>query len=198
MKFGYARVSTKEQELHLQIDALQKAGCTKIFQEKFTGATKERPELQKLLAQLRPDDVVVIWKLDRLGRSLKDLISIVTEIQDKGAGLQSLNDHIDTTTPQGKLTFHLFAALAEFERDIIRERTKAGLEAARARGRKGGRPKGLSKKAQHTAILAENYYKEGELSINEICEQLGISRRTLYNYLRHRGVEIGKKRVVSE
>ncbi len=198
MKFGYARVSTKEQELHLQIDALEKAGCTKIFQEKFTGATKERPELQKLLAQLRPDDIVVIWKLDRLGRSLKDLIAIVTEIQDKGAGLLSLNDHIDTTTPQGKLTFHLFAALAEFERDIIRERTKAGLEAARARGRKGGRPKGLSKKAQHTAMLAESYYKEGELSINEICEQLGISRRTLYNYLRHRGVEIGKKRVVTE
>jgi len=198
MKFGYARVSTKEQELHLQIDALEKAGCTKIFQEKFTGATKERPELQKLLAQLRPDDVVVIWKLDRLGRSLKALIAIVTEIQEKGAGLQSLNDHIDTTTPQGKLTFHLFAELAEFERDIIRERTKAGLEAARARGRKGGRPEGLSKKAQHTAMLAESYYKEGKLSINEICEVLGISRRTLYNYLRHRGVEIGKKKVFSE
>jgi len=193
MKFGYARVSTKEQELHLQLDALEQAGCAKIVQETFTGATKERPALQQLLGQLRAGDVVVIWKLDRLGRSLKDLIAIVNEIQEKGAGLQSLNDHIDTTTPQGKLTFHLFAALAEFERDIIRERTRAGLEAARARGRKGGRPKGLSKKAKHTAMLAQSYYEAGELSIREICEVLSISRRTLYKYLRYQGVTIGKK-----
>ena len=123
---------------------------------------------------------------------LKDLVHLVNEIQDKGAGLLSLGDHVDTTTPHGKLTFHLFAALAEFERDIIRERTNAGLAAARARGRKGGRPKGLSSKAQHTAIIAEKLYQEGELTVKEICEQLSISKMTLYNYLRHRGVTVGK------
>ena len=191
MKIGYARVSTKDQDLALQIDALKKAGCKKIFQEKRTGATKERPELKRMIEQLRKEDVVVIWKLDRLGRSLKDLVQLVSEIQSRGAGLKSLGDHIDTVTPQGKLTFHLFAALAEFERDIIRERTHAGLAAARARGRKGGRPKGLSKKAQHTAIIAENLYVERELTIKEICEQLSISKMTLYNYLRYRGIEIG-------
>lgn len=194
MKIGYARVSTKNQDLSLQLDALEKIGCQKIYQEKITGATRERPQLTKLLEQLRKGDVVVVWKLDRLARSLKDLVNLVNEIQEKGAGLQSLNDHIDTTTPQGKLTFHLFAALAEFERDIIRERTNAGLAAARARGRVGGRPKGLSKKAQHTAIIAENLYLEQKLTVNEICEQLSISRGTLYNYLRHRGVELGAAR----
>lgn len=191
MKIGYARVSTKDQDLALQIDALKKAGCKKIFQEKMTGATKERPELKKMIEQLRKGDVVVIWKLDRLGRSLKNLVQLVNEIQGKGAGLKSLGDHIDTVTPQGKLTFHLFAALAEFERDIIRERTHAGLAAARARGRKGGRPRGLSKKAQHTAIIAERLYLERKLTVKEICEQLSISKMTLYNYLRHQGVKIG-------
>ncbi|MEM9887238.1 MAG: recombinase family protein [Bacteroidota bacterium] len=193
MKFGYARVSTKQQELHLQTDALEKAGCDEIFEEKITGTTKERPKLQALLTQLRKDDVVVIYKLDRLSRSLKDLISIVEQIQKKGANFHSLTDNIETSSPTGKLTFHLFAALAEFERSIISQRTKAGLEAARARGRKGGRPKGLSKKAERTAILAESYYKEGELSIIQICEELNISKRTLYKYLRHRGVQIGKR-----
>ncbi|MEN0050428.1 MAG: recombinase family protein [Bacteroidota bacterium] len=186
MKFGYARVSTKEQELVLQIDALEKIGCEKIFKEKLTGTTKDRPELQTMLSHIRKDDVIVIWKLDRLGRSLKDLVTIVGEIHEKGAHLHSLNDQIDTTTPTGKLTFHLFAALAEFERDIISERTKAGLAAARARGRFGGRPKGLSKKAKQTAIIAETLYKEGELSISEMCEQLNISRGTFYNYLKYR------------
>ena len=176
----------------MQLDALKKIGCKKIFQEKITGAKKERPELQKLIDQLRDDDTVVIWKLDRLGRSLKDLVSIVTEIQQRGAGLLSLNDSIDTTTPQGKLTFHLFAALAEFERDIIRERTLAGLAAGRARGRKGGRPKGLSRKAQHTAMIAEKLYQEQDLTVREICEELSISRSTLYSYLRYRGVKVGK------
>lgn len=116
------------------------------------------------------------------------MVNLVNDIQEKGAGLKSLHDHIDTTTPHGKFTFHVFAALAEFERDIISERTKAGLAAARARGRKGGRPKGLSKKAQHTAIIAENLYLERELSIKEICEQLSTSKGTLYNYLRFRGI----------
>ena len=191
MKIGYARVSTKNQELDLQLDALKENGCQQIYQEKVSGAKRERPELQKLLDQLRADDIVVIWKLDRLARSLKDLVTLVNEIEAKGAGLQSLNDHIDTTTPHGKLTFHIFAALAEFERDIISERTKAGLEAARARGRKGGRPKGLSKKAQHTAIIAEQLYNERKLSVKEICEQLSISKNTFYRYLRHRNIPVG-------
>ena len=190
MKIGYARVSTQDQELALQLDALKAAGCGKIYKEKITGATRERPELQKLLDQLREGDIVVIWKLDRLARLLKDLVNLVNEIQEKGGALHSLNDQIDTTTPHGKFTFHVFAALAEFERDIIRERTKAGLTAARARGRVGGRPKGLSKKAQHTAIIAEKLYQERELTVKEICEQLSISRGTLYNYLRFRGVAI--------
>ena len=194
MKIGYARVSTQEQDLTLQLDALQVAGCSQIYQEKITGAKRERPELQKVLEQLREGDVIVIWKLDRLARSLKDLVDLVNQIQGQGAALLSLNDQIDTTTPQGKFTFHVFAALAEFERDIIRERTKAGLAAARARGRKGGRPKGLSKKAQHTAIIAEKLYADGELSTTEICEQLSISKGTLYNYLRRQGVDVGKSR----
>jgi DNA invertase Pin-like site-specific DNA recombinase len=192
MKIGYARVSTEEQELSLQLDALEGAGCRKVYQEKITGSTKERPELQKMLEHLREGDVVVIWKLDRLARSLKDLVSLVNEIQEKGGALQSLNDQIDTTTPHGKFTFHIFAALAEFERDIIRERTKAGLAAARARGRKGGRPKGLSKKAQHTAIIAEKLYQDRKLTVKEICDQLSISKGTFYNYLRHRGVKAGR------
>jgi DNA invertase Pin-like site-specific DNA recombinase len=198
MKIGYARVSTKDQDLSLQIDALEDAGCTRIYQEQITGSTKDRPELQKMLEQLRDGDIIIIWKLDRLARSLKDLVGLVNEIQEKGAGLNSLHDHIDTTTPHGKFTFHLFAALAEFERDIIRERTNAGLAAARARGRKGGRPKGLSKKAQHTAIIAERLYEEGDLTVKEICEQLSISKMTLYNYLRYRGVEIGASRKKSK
>lgn len=194
MKIGYARVSTQEQDLSLQLGALQDAGCATIYQEKVSGAGKERLELEKMMAQLRTGDTVVIWKLDRLARSMKDLVSVVNEMQEKGAELQSLNDHIDTTTPQGKFTFHLFAALAEFERDIIRERTRAGLADARARGRKGGRPKGLSKKAQQTAIIAEDLYHAGELTVKEICQQLSISRGTFYNYLRYRGVELGTPR----
>ena len=190
MKIGYARVSTQDQDLALQLDALNAAGCGKIYKEKITGSTRERLELQKLLDQLREGDVVVIWKLDRLARSLKDLVNLVNEIQEKGGALHSLNDQIDTTTPHGKFTFHVFAALAEFERDIIRERTKAGLVAARARGRVGGRPTGLSKKAQHKAIIAARLYQERELTVKEICEQLSISRGTLYNYLRFRGVAI--------
>ena len=192
MKIGYARVSTKEQLLDLQQDALSKAGCRKIYSEKVTSAKADRPQLNEMMGQLRPGDVIVVWKLDRLGRSLRDLVNLVSKFQELGVGFQSLQDNIDTTTPTGKLTFHLFAALAEFERDIIRTRTKAGLEAARARGRKGGRPKGLSKKAQDKARLAESLYNEKQHSISEICEYLSISRPTLYRYLRTRGVTIGK------
>lgn len=186
MKIGYARVSTKDQNLSLQLDALEKEGCEKIFQEKATGGNADREELKKLLEHLREGDIAVIWKLDRLGRSLRDLVNLVTDIQAKGAGLKSLNDSIDTTTPQGKLTFHLFAALAEFEREIIRERTKAGLESARARGRKGGRPKGLTKDATDKAIIASSLYAQKQMTVAEICKHLGIAKSTFYKYLKCR------------
>ena len=191
MKIGYARVSTSDQTLDPQLDALRAAGCEILFQEKISGKTADRPELQKMRTQLRTGDTVIVWKLDRLGRSLRDLVALVSEFQERGVHFQSIQDQIDTSTPMGKFTFHLFAALAEFERDIISERTKAGLAAARARGRKGGRPKGLSKKAQDKARLAESLYKERERSIREICDHLDISKATLYRYLRARGVEIG-------
>lgn len=194
MRIGYARVSTKDQNLSLQMDALEKEGCKLIFQEKTSGAKSDRPELRKMIDQLREDDIIIIWKLDRLGRSLRDLVNLVTEIQSKGAGLKSLNDSINTTNAHGKLIFYFFAALAEFERDIIRERTIAGLEAARARGRFGGRPKGLSKQAKDKAMIAKTLYEQGEMSVIEIHNYLNISKSTLYRYLRFMKVKIGPPR----
>lgn len=193
MKYGYARISTRDQNLDLQLDALKKTGCERIFTDIASGAKADRPNLNQLLAEIRSGDVVIIWKLDRLGRSLKHLVELVDQLNKKRVGLVSLNDPIDTTTPHGKLTFNIFASLAEFERDIICERTKAGLDAARIRGRKGGRPKGLSKEAETTACAAEVLYKDQTLSIQEICTRLGISKATFYSYLRHRGVQVGKK-----
>ncbi len=191
MKIGYARVSTKDQSLNLQKDALKKAGCKKIYSEQVSGAKIDRSQLDELIKQVRKGDIIVVWKLDRLGRSLRDLVNLISKFQEMEVGFKSLQDSIDTTTPTGKLTFHLFAALAEFERDIISERTKAGLKSARARGRLGGRPKGLSKQAQNKARLAESLYKEKELSIKEICNYLSISKPTLYRYLKHRNITIG-------
>ena len=191
MRIGYARVSTRDQSFDLQIDALNKAKCEDIRKEVASGAKAARPVLEALLSQLRKGDVLVIWKLDRLGRSLRHLVNLTNELIERKIGLISLNDPIDTTTPQGRLMFNIFASLAEFEGDLIRERTQAGLSAARERGRKGGRPEGLSKKAEATAMAAETLYKEGELSVLAICEQLGISKPTLYVYLKHRGVELG-------
>lgn len=193
MKIGYARVSTKDQNLSLQMDALKKEGCRIIFQEKMSGAKANRPELRRMMDQIREDDLIVIWKLDRLGRSLRDLVNLVNEIQTNGAGLKSLNDSINTSTPHGKLTFYLFAALAEFERDIISERTKAGLAAARARGRMGGRPKGLSKAAKDKAMIAKTLYEQREMSVSEICKYLSIAKSTMYKYLRYMGVQINGK-----
>lgn len=193
MRVGYARVSTKEQSFNLQVDALKKAGCEQLFTEVASGAKTTRPILDDLLSRLRAGDVLVIWKLDRLGRSLKHLVSLTTELMERQIGLISLNDPIDTTTPQGRLVFNIFASLAEFERDLIRERTQAGLKAARARGRKGGRPGGLPKQAKTKAMAAETLYKEGKLSVQAICDQLNISKPTLYTYLRHRGVKIGSR-----
>jgi DNA invertase Pin-like site-specific DNA recombinase len=194
MKIGYARVSTPKQSFNLQIDALKKAGTERIYKEIVSGARAERPVLNELLKNIRPGDIIVIWKLDRLGRSLKHLIELVNELIDRGVDLQSINDPIDTTTAQGRLSFNIFACLAEFERDIIRERTQAGLSAARVRGRKGGRPRGLSKEAESTACAAETLYREGKLSVQQVADKLGISKSTLYSYLRHRGIQIGTYR----
>ena len=194
MKFGYARVSTHDQSLDRQIDALKKAGCKdkSIFTDKMSGTKSKRPGLDALLAQLRENDTVIITKLDRLGRSLRDIINLVNEFQERGVRFVSLHDNIDTSTPSGKFYFHVFAALAEFERDLISDRTKSGLETARKKGRVGGRPKGLSKKAQDKARLAESLYREQERSIKEICNHLEISKPTLYRYLRSRGIKFSK------
>lgn len=192
MKIGYARVSTKDQNLNSQLDALNEFGCEMIFQEKISGKSKEkRLELKRMMDQVRKGDVVVVYRLDRLGRSLKDLIFIIEEINSKGASFVSLHDQIDTTTPQGQLTFHIFASLVEFQRTLISERTKDGLKAARARGKNGGRPKGLSQKTQQKARVAASLYQNNEMSISEICGHLEISKSTLYRYLKHESVPIG-------
>jgi DNA invertase Pin-like site-specific DNA recombinase len=193
MRLGYARVSTKDQSFDLQVDALKKAKCEKVFKEVASGSRTARPVLDDLLPRVRAGDVLVVWKLDRLGRSLKHLVMLANELMERQIGLISLNDPIDTTTPQGRLVFNIFASLAEFERDLIRERTQAGLKAARARGRKGGRPPGLSKQAEATAMAAETLYREGQLTVKAICAQLGISKPTFYAYLKHRGVETGSR-----
>jgi len=172
MKVGYARVSTHDQHLALQLDALRKAGCRQVYEEVISGARAERPVLQQALAHLRQGDVLMIWKLDRLGRSLRHLIEVVSDLAQRGIGFKSLQENLDTTTSSGKLVFHMFGALAEFERDLIRERTQAGLTAARARGRLGGRPRGLSRQAEATALAADTLYREGQLSVQQIAEKL--------------------------
>lgn len=191
MKLGYARVSTKDQNFELQEDALLKAGCEKIYKEVASGAKQDRPTLTSLIDNCREGDTIIIWKLDRLGRSLKHLVELVNILIKQKVGLISLNDPIDTTTPQGRLVFNMFSSLAEFERELIRERTQAGLSSARARGRVGGRPKGISRTAQATACAAETLYLERKLGVQEIAERLNISKKTLYAYLRHRNVAIG-------
>ncbi len=169
------------QSLHLQKDALQEAGCDKIFVDQISSRAYDREGLQKAMEFLRSGDTLVVWRLDRLGRSLKHLIEFCTQLQEKGIGFKSLTEAIDTTTPNGKLMFHLFGALAEFERNLISERTKAGLAAAKARGRLGGRPQVLNDKQQEVAI---KLYQEGKHTIREICQVIGISKTTLYNYLK--------------
>jgi len=191
MKYGYARVSTKDQVLDLQIDALKQAGCHKIFQEVISGSKVDRPEWLKLVGELKSGDTLIIWKLDRMGRSLHHLVTTVNNLVSKNIDIISLQDPLNTTSAQGRLMFNMFASLAEFEKDLIRERTMAGLKSARARGRMGGRPKGLSEKAKRTACTAEALYKQKELTSNEIAEQLNISKTTLYQYLRSRNVKLG-------
>jgi DNA invertase Pin-like site-specific DNA recombinase len=181
MYIGYARVSTPDQSLDLQTDALQSAGCERLFTDTISGARVERPGLATALSACRPGDILVVWKLDRLGRSLPHLVETVRELGARGIGFKSLQEQLDTTTSGGKLIFHIFAALAEFERDLIRERTNAGLVAARARGRTGGRPKGVDPKKQKAALALK---KDARHSVREICEIVGISRNTYYKYTR--------------
>src|SRR3712207_1720957 len=182
MLIGYARVSTGEQTLDLQLDALAGAGCAKTYTETASGATAERPVLAEVLGYLRSGDTLVVWRLDRLGRSLKHLIETVAALAERGIGFKSVTEQIDTTTSGGKLVFHVFGALAEFERDLIRERTQAGLRVARARGRTGGRPKVLADAKK--AALAQALYDGGQADVATICTTLGISRATFYRYVR--------------
>ncbi|PHR80838.1 recombinase family protein [Henriciella sp.] len=191
MLVGYARVSTQDQKPELQLDALKAAGCEKVFVEKASGAQRERPELKAALEYMREGDTLVVWKLDRLARSMKQLIETAEGLEEVGVGFRSLTEAIDTTTAGGKLVFHVFGALAEFERSIIRERTRAGLDAARARGRKGGRPPKLkdSDLKAARAMLADK-----SITVEEVAKHLRVSPATLYRHLpaaRAQGTETG-------
>lgn len=180
MLVGYARVSTQDQDPALQLDALQAANCERVFEEKASGAQRERPELVQAIQYMREGDTLVVWRLDRLARSLKQLIETVERLEGRGIGFRSLTESIDTTTSGGKLVFHLFGALAEFERSIIRDRTTAGLAAARKRGRTGGRPRSLSDK---DLTVAKALLKDGTLTVDEVAARVGVSKSTLYRYL---------------
>ncbi len=183
MLIGYARVSTHEQQLDLQLDALKAAGCVRVFHDTASGARAARPGLDDALNHAREGDTIVVWRLDRLGRSLKHLIEVVTALQERGVGFRSLEETVDTTTSGGRLIFHVFGALAEFERNLIQERTQAGLAAARARGRNGGRPRKLSKQREK---LLYRLYDEREHTVAEIATMMGISKSALYRYLDRR------------
>jgi DNA invertase Pin-like site-specific DNA recombinase len=180
VKVGYIRTSKKDQNPQLQRRDLLAAGCEKIFEEQISSRKAERPQLRAALEYVRKGDALVVWKLDRFGRSLQELIELVRGLKERGIEFVSLRESIDTTTPGGKLVFHVFGAVAEFERDLVLERTVAGLEAARARGRRGGRPRALD---ESKAKLAKRLKAEGEHSVEEICSMLGVGRSTLYRYL---------------
>ncbi len=180
MLIGYARVSTQDQDPELQVKALKKAGCEKIFVEKASGAKRDRPELQSAIDYARTGDTIVVWKLDRLARSLKQLIETVEGLEGRGIGFQSLTETIDTNSPGGRLVFTIFGGLAEFERSIIKERTRAGLEAARSRGRIGGRPRSVS---DEDIAAAKAMLKDPEISVRQVAKRIGCSEATLYRYL---------------
>lgn len=180
MLVGYARVSTQDQSSILQLDALAEAGCERVFTEKASGAQRERPKLADALNYMRPSDTLVIWKLDRLARSLKQLIETVDALSARDIGLRSLTEAIDTTTAGGRLVFHIFGALAEFERGVIRERTRAGLDAARARGRVGGRPPALS--AEDLAV-AQALLRDPAITVEQAAKRLGVASSTLYRHI---------------
>lgn len=180
MKIGYSRISTKDQNSALQTDTLTKAGCERIFEESASGAQRNRPQLKEALSYLRDGDCLVVWKLDRLARSLRQLIETVDDLHERGIGFVSLTENIDTTTPGGKMIFHVFGALAEFERELIRERTTAGLKAAKERGVKLGRPRSLD---DDQIAIARSLKASGNMTSAQIAEHLGISRPTLYRLL---------------
>lgn len=191
IKIGYARVSTFEQNLDLQIDALNREGCKQIFTDKISGVKSQKPNFEKLLAYAREGDTIVVWKLDRLGRSTTQLIELMEDLKKKGIHLKSLSESIDTTSATGVLFFQFMCMLAEHERNIIRERTTAGLSAARARGRTGGRPKGLSEHYQLIAPEVKEMYEKGNRSTEEIRKIFGIkSQPTLYKILDFMGVKV--------
>jgi DNA invertase Pin-like site-specific DNA recombinase len=198
MYIGYARVSTTEQTLALQQDALRAADCELVFTDTQSGVTTERPGLSQALLHLRTGDTLVVWRLDRLGRSLKHLIETVTRLQAQGIGFKSLTESIDTTTPGGVLIFHVFGALAQFERDLIRERTRAGLTAARARGKQGGRPKALSKIDPKKLETAQRMAQDPRTPISQICEFLGVSRWTVYRYLPRPQASVAEQETAQE
>lgn len=181
MLLGYARVSTQDQNLQLQLDALNKLGCENIYQDCISGVRVNRPGLEALFQFMREGDTLVVWRLDRLGRSLSELIKVITMLEKRGVIFHSIKEGINTETPQGRMFFHVFGTIAEFEREMIKERTIAGLQAARLRGVVGGRPKGLSKKNQEKVRMAINLRKEG-VSATEIAKRLGISRASVYHY----------------
>jgi len=180
MLIGYARVSTRDQKPHLQLDALREAGCERIFEETSSGARRDRPELKAALDFIRTGDSLVVWKLDRLARSTRQLLETVEMLEQRGIGLKILTQNIDTTNAGGRLIFTVFSAIAEFEREIIRERTRAGLDAARLRGRKGGRPRALTDKdlKEARALLTDP-----EITVEDIARRLGVGPSTLYRYL---------------
>jgi Site-specific recombinases, DNA invertase Pin homologs len=180
MLIGYARVSTQDQKPELQLDALTAAGCEKVFEEKASGAQRDRPQLQAAIDYMRAGDTLVVWKLDRLARSVKQLIETVEGLDARGIGFRSFTEAIDTTTPGGKLVFHIFGALAEFERSIIRERTKAGLASARARGRLGGRPPALS---PEDMAAARALLSDPDITVGAVARRLGVAPSTLYRHL---------------
>jgi DNA invertase Pin-like site-specific DNA recombinase len=176
-RIGYARVSTDDQHLDLQLDALKRSGCDTVYQEKMSGKSANRPELEHCIKALRQGDTLVVWRLDRLGRSLQDLVRIVTDLESQGIAFESISEKIDTGSASGKLQFHVFAAMAEFERNLIRERTNAGLVAARARGRVGGRPAKLSDKQIREIKLL---LADPKAVVSDIAKKYGVSRTTLY------------------
>jgi|SRR5665647_204575 len=183
MKIGYARVSTKDQNLDLQIDALTKYECDEIFQEKISSG-KERPELLKVLKYLRTGDIFVVWRMDRIGRSLVELLNIINDLNKRNISFVSIMDNIDTTSSMGKFQLSIFGAFSEYEKNLISERTKAGLEAAKKKGVVGGRPKGLTEEIMKKAKLVEKLYSLGDLTIVEVCKNQKISRATFYRYLK--------------
>lgn len=185
MLIGYARVSTRDQNLDLQVEALKKNGCNKIYKEIISGVKAERKVLNETLSYLRPGDTLVVWRLDRLGRSLRQLIELINAFKDREVGFKSIVEAIDTTTPTGQFFFHITGAFAELERNLIRERTMAGLVSARARGRKGGRPKVLDPETFQMALVL---YNEKNTTVGNICKRFNVSKRTFYRYLeKHRG-----------